>query len=428
MADAAAPSGHRGTRAIERMVEFAPGTGGLALWMGHRDLDAGDPDAPAALLLTDGTTLLYRPAFADLGLDEQTGRVAHAVLHVALRHVQRLAALQARTGDADPELFNTCADAIVNSALGHLGWLSLPPGAIRLEQLLLEVLAVAPDPVRALLEWDVERLYRAIDDRRPAGGRDASNRGSNRDGPRAARVRALGAGTPPDLLPQAVAQEAPEEQVAAAREWAERMLRAHAGDGEHSMLRALLADLHRPRTPWEQVLRTRLARSLATRPEPSWSRPSRSWIANQGRGGPNRRMPWEPGLTGTRRVPRLAVIVDVSGSVDDALMARFAREVEAITRRTESGLVLIVGDDRVRRVERFAPGRSTLREVTFHGGGGTDFTPLLEEATAHDPDIAVVLTDLQGPARHRPRCPVLWAVPREHAAAVAPFGRTVVLD
>lgn len=67
----------------------------------------------------------------------------HEVLHVALRHPQRLAELRQQLGDVDAKLFNTCADAIVNSALGHLAWLDLPAGSVRLE---------------ALLEWDVERL------------------------------------------------------------------------------------------------------------------------------------------------------------------------------------------------------------------------------------------------------------------------------
>ena len=36
--------------------------------------------------------------------------------------------------------------------------------------------------------------------------------------------------------------------------------------------------------------------------------------------------------------------------------------------------------------------------------------------TRHRPDIVVVLTDLDGPARFRPRWPVIWAVPEAHAA------------
>jgi predicted metal-dependent peptidase len=246
-------------------------------------------------------------------------------------------------------------------------------------------------------------------------------------------VRALGAGTPVDLMTarsDSAAQTpdlAPEAQAEQAREWAERLLRAHANDGAFSMLRTLLADLPKSRTPWEQWLRTQLTRSLAPQRELSWSRPSRSYIANQGRAGAHRRMPFEPGHSGTKAVPRLVVIVDVSGSIEDSLMDRFAREIEALTRRLEAALVLVIGDDRVRRVARFEPGKSDLRDIEFQGGGGTDFTPLLQEADRHHPDIAIVLTDLDGPVAFKPRWPVLWAVPEVNALAIAPFGRKLVL-
>jgi predicted metal-dependent peptidase len=121
------------------------------------------------------------------------------------------------------------------------------------------------------------------------------------------------------------------------------------------------------------------------------------------------------------------VIVDVSGSIDDPLMDRFARELEAITRRLEARLIIIIGDDQVRRVDCFAPGRSNLRELVFNGGGGTDFDPLLKEADTWRPDMGLFLTDLQGPALYRPAWPVLWAVSAEWAAAEPPFGRKLVL-
>jgi predicted metal-dependent peptidase len=194
------------------------------------------------------------------------------------------------------------------------------------------------------------------------------------------------------------------------------------------MLRTLIADLPRNRTPWEQVLRTQLTRSLAPKRDLSWSRPARSYIANQGRCGPQRRMPWEPGHSSTKSVPRLVVIVDVSGSIKDDLMERFANEIEAITRRLEAGLILVIGDEQVRSVTRYEPGNSDLRQIEFLGGGGTDFTPLLEEAERHGPDIVIVLTDLQGPANFRPRWPVIWAVPEAERLAEPPFGRKLVLN
>ena len=426
---------HRGTRAIQRMVEYAPSTGGLALWVRHLDLPEGPGQAagiaapatkPAPPVTTDGHTILYSTSFEALSLAEQVGWIAHEVLHIALRHPQRYLDLQHRLGDADLQLFNRCADAIVNSTLDHLSWLQLPAKAVTIDRLLAAEVGMKSSVEAALLEWDVERLYRAIDDRRPQAD------GGQRDGPRAASVRALGGQDQDDLKPGADAQEAPEDGAEQAREWSERISRAHANDGAFSMLRTLIADLPTTHTPWEQVLRTQLARSLAPRRDISWSRPSRSYLANQGRAGVNWRMPWEPGFSSSKSVPRLVVIVDVSGSVDDTLMQRFACEVEAIVRRLEAGLVLVIGDDQVREVTRFEPGRATpnrtgLRDVVLRGGGGTDFTPLLEEADAHHPDIGVVLTDLDGPAHHRPRWPVIWAVPEANASAVAPFGRKLVL-
>ena len=441
----------RSTRAIQRMVEFAPATGGLALWMHHRDLA---DDAVAPVVATDGHTIFYAASFESLPVAEQAGLIAHEVLHVALRHPQRLLELREQLGDVDTRLFNLCADAIVNASLGHLSWLSLPEPALSLEQVLSSALGITENVEKSLLEWDVERLYRAIDDRRappqddsrrarsgqrggastrapaasepsPASVRDQP--APREDGPRSARLRALGAQAIADLQPDPDTRGSPQAQAEQTREWRERILRGHASDGAHSMLRTLIADVAQARTPWEQVLRTRLARSLSPRPQMSWSRPSRSYIANQGRGGPHRRLPWEPGTSQLRAVPRLTVIVDVSGSIDEALMVRFAREIESITRRLEAGLVLVIGDERVLRVEHFEPGRSDLRTIAFHGGGGTDFTPLLEEADRHRPDIAVVLTDLQGPARWQPRWPVIWAVPPESAWATQPFGRKLVL-
>jgi predicted metal-dependent peptidase len=446
---------HRATRAIQRMVEFAPSTGGLALWVRHQDVPA-DIDAPPAM--TDGNTVYYGVAFDDLQLPEQVGLVAHEVLHVALCHPQRFLDLQRLLGDVDLQLFNICADAIVNSTLGHLSWLRLPPSSVFLDQLLASALDLKEDVETALLRWDVERLYRAIDDRRmpdqstqkQSGNNSQSNAKSSsgqskdrnpsqaatehrrvhtrEDGKRSAKVRALGAQSHADLAPSEGTQGAPEAEAEQARERSERLLRGHVNDGAFSMLRALIADLPRTRTPWEQVLRTQLARGLARKPALSWSRPTRSYIANQGRSGPNRRLPWEPGFSPTKTVPRLAVIVDVSGSINVDLMERFAREIEAITRRQEASLVLIIGDDQVRRVEVLEPGRVDLRKIEFRGGGGTNFTPLLQEADKHRPDIAVVLTDLEGPAHFRPRWPVIWAVPQSYAHAVQPFGRKLTLD
>jgi predicted metal-dependent peptidase len=212
-------------------------------------------------------------------------------------------------------------------------------------------------------------------------------------------------------------------------------------DAEFSLLRTLLADLPKSRTPWELLLRAQLTRALAAKRAVSWSRPTRSWLANQGRvrgqaqaemhARSTRRMPWEPGHSALSPTPRLVLVLDISGSIDAALLERFVREVQAIVRRTGAGLTLVVGDMAVRHVRHLLPhtgATDLLASLQVEGGGGTDFTPLLQEAEAHAPDLILVLTDLEGPARTRPKAPVIWAVPPQHAAAREPFGRLVVLE
>ncbi len=119
---------------------------------------------------------------------------------MALRHPQRLAELQRVVGDVDLQLFNVCADAIVNSALAHLTWLQLPSAAVQLDALLASALGLRMSAESALLEWDVERLYRAIDDRRPAKER---RRAAGRSRARAERCAgAVGSGAAPVTGPR----------------------------------------------------------------------------------------------------------------------------------------------------------------------------------------------------------------------------------
>ncbi|MEI2676618.1 MAG: VWA-like domain-containing protein [Burkholderiaceae bacterium] len=108
--------------------------------------------------------------------------------------------------------------------------------------------------------------------------------------------------------------------------------------------------------------------------------------------------------------------------------------MRARSRRSRGGskpaLALVIGDERVQtRACTSSPVAPTWATSRFQGGGGTDFTPLLEEADAHCPDIAVVLTDLEGPARFRPRCAGdLGRASKRTQMRSLPFGRKLVLD
>jgi hypothetical protein len=293
-----------------------------------------------------------------------------------LRHPQRFIALQQLLGDADLQLFNVCADAIVNSTLvapelaaaaGRLG---------ALERLLDSALAPAErrsgaagvgrrTPVPRHRRPPATRQRRslaAFAGRRPGqrqpqraapgvAAHGAAVRGvgtrcrgavARADGPRASRARALAVQMIHDLQPDPEAAAAPEEEAALAREWSERLVRAHAGDGASRCCARCSADLPRSRTPWEQVLRTLLARSLSPLPALSWSRPSRSYSPTRAAAGRTAACPGSPASCPARRVPRLVLVVDVSGSIDDALLAALlARDPGDHAPAGSAGLVLV---------------------------------------------------------------------------------------
>ena len=500
--------GHRGTRAIQRLVEFAPASGGLALWMQHRDVETVPASVCFAdydnryshkpwIIGNDGSTLFYGPQFQKYSLEEQTGMVAHQVLHVALRHVDREIQLRERYGQIDAELFALCADAIVNASLSHLTWLMLPKGSVFLDKLLQDVLGIEQTPDVSLHKWDTESLYRAIDDRQTSGGgnarqghgrgkagdnsenspnsargkaslnnstedntsqstrkdnltsntqaakSDANNKPSGspqtavqfqtadqlvefKDGPKSLAARQLAGTIIRDLIPSP--STSPETRLEQSMQWSERLLSAHAADADQSFMRQLLADNLRSKTPWEQVLRTRMQHALSLHCDVNWSRPTRSWLANRGRTSSGHRLPWQPGTSCSRTSPRLCILVDVSGSIEDALLQRFSNEIDRIVRTFNTETLLLIGDDRVRERHRLKSGVAQLRAVQFSGGGGTDFVPMIEAAGEFKPDIGVFLSDLEGPAGDAPAWPIVWAVPIEANAQPVPYGQRILLD
>lgn len=426
----------RATVALRRLGELDPGLGALALWCRHRDGEG------ALAAWTEGETIRYGPAFAALPAHEQVGLAAHHVLHVAFRHASRAGALGARLGAGfDEDVFNAAADALINEALilaGH----ALPRPCVTLAPLLATAGIAASAPA-ALGRYDAEALYLALmtgrgrDGAARAGAGDAAAREDAEGAAQAAALRAAAEaqGFRRDLRAPSRGGEGSGEDRAAA-EWRQRVARAMAaGRSAGRGLGALavpLADLPRPRVPWERLLRRLVTRAVERRPRPAMIRPARHWIAREAdavaRGAP--RPGYEGGVARDRSVPRIAVCVDASASIDDARLARFAAEVAGIGRRSGAEVHVIVFDEAVRTTRRMQ-GRAweaEIRQVPFVRGGGTDFRPALAAAAGLAPSAIVVLSDLDGPLGPAPgRVPVVWAVPGA-PPAMPPFGRLVRME
>jgi len=142
-----------------------------------------------------------------------------------------------------------------------------------------------------------------------------------------------------------------------------------------------------PTLPWEQLLAQSVRRGVgwtSGRTHTTWTRP-------------NRRASSTPGmfLPGWRRPnPTVAMVVDTSGSVDDALLARAMGEVEGALRAlgvAGSSVTVLACDAAVQAVTRVR----RARDAVLHGGGGTDLRVALAvvEDLRPRPTLAVVLTD-----------------------------------
>ncbi len=238
-----------------------------------------------------------------------------------------------------------------------------------------------------------------------------------------------------DLLPGGAEGERP-ERAEEDGDWRQRVARAMdqgraAGRGIGRIGRTI-ADARPPTTRWELVLRGMVARAMTEGPRPEYSRPSNRWLAQDSaaRDGSRPTPGFEPARPRRRAVARIAVGIDVSGSIDDARLSRFASEIAGIGRRTGAEVHVLAFDDAVQSTTRMT-GRDWAGEITrlrLTGGGGTSFEGVVAAAGALAPSVLVVLTDLDGAFGPAPRSlPVIWAVPDAATAPRPPFGRVIDL-
>ncbi|MER5727181.1 VWA-like domain-containing protein [Streptomyces sp. NPDC002138] len=117
-----------------------------------------------------------------------------------------------------------------------------------------------------------------------------------------------------------------------------------------------------------------------------------------------------------RRPPRVAVVIDTSGSVSDAELGAALLEVAAISRAVggRRDLITVVPCDAVART---AHALCSTAGIPLLGGGGTDLRTGFAKAlrSGSPPDVIVVLTDGQTPwPATRPPCRVVVGLfPRE---------------
>ncbi|RHW25409.1 hypothetical protein D0Z08_19470 [Nocardioides immobilis] len=151
-----------------------------------------------------------------------------------------------------------------------------------------------------------------------------------------------------------------------------------------------------PRIAWEPLLAQAVRRAVgwpAGRGDYTYTRPSRRSSSVKGIVLPGMRRP----------VPRVAMVIDTSGSVDDQLLARALGEVDGalLALDVAGGDVTVYSCDAavhtVQQVRR-------ARDAKLAGGGGTDLRVGLAAADAERPrpEVVVVFTDGYTPWPRQP--------------------------
>ena len=435
---------------LESAIEYLPGLASLALWCRFADSDEED-----AIAYTDGSTIYAGAGYEKFDEKERRFICLHEILHVALCHPQRFVEIEKRdTAAFNPKLLNIAADAIINESLENLTGLKTPTDAWTLSRVwqCLEKAEDAANPQAAtktsssyysfsaaaqarkianltraefvsVNRWSCEELYYFLKTRcqAPSGFYGFLAEFDERDAlsgdlrPKTCETRESG-------NTQTTEAEVNEEK----RNWQQRLslLRGSAPD----LLNRLAGELPRVDTPWEQIFRSLVQTAFQEAIQKNYSRPNRRWLALERdykvQAGVN--MPFTPD-TIKKRGTRLAVALDTSGSIDEALLGRFLAEIAAMCAFNQRNLVLLIGDAAVHTIAEIDWTEVTreLSVIKYTGGGGTDFRPLIAAANEYEPDALVYLTDLYGETGEEPDFPVIWAT--HGAAGTAAWGEQIKL-
>lgn len=119
---------------------------------------------------------------------------------------------------------------------------------------------------------------------------------------------------------------------------------------------------------------------------------------------PNKRYEENPGLKIKDR-NHILVGIDTSGSVSSKELEEFLNEIHHIF-KAGTDVTVCQFDSMIQHIETFNP----KTEFTFHGRGGTDFSPVVEYANANTRKYTslCVFTDGEAPAPEKCKLPTLW--------------------
>jgi predicted metal-dependent peptidase len=345
---------------------------------------------------TNGHTIYFDARFFFACSEEKRLFVfAHEVWHCALGHMSR-------AGGRLPNLWNIAVDHEVNCLLQEDGF-PRPDDAVYFEK--YDGLN-AEQVYNHLLSFGAD-LPSGFDLHIPLPGLAGSERDGQQDDDHASLL------IDADFQPF----DAPPSEAHVTRM---RLEAAREAQKRHGTLPGAIAleleQVERSLTDWRPIL-SRFVKN-ATMSRLTWSRPQRRHV-HAGLYLPSRR----------RDSMRVAIAIDISGSVFDVAPAFIAEAMGILSQSSVAGIDIMLFDTEIRARDRLtSPADLPALLKNCHGGGGTSFRPLFAKGLLDETVAAlIVLTDGFGPApRTEPRLPTLWALTQDGEKPV-PWGGMIRL-
>jgi predicted metal-dependent peptidase len=376
--------------------------------------------------------LRVNPEWFRKGLAATQRKVAlkHEVLHVVFRHLFR-------PGDHEARIYSIAADLVVNQLLDPLKPL---PGWPTLE--MFPELKLKPDQPLDVYYGALAMLLRQmqkagfVEESGPFGEGEGSGQGKGRgkSGEAPDWAKATGKPASAKALAELLAGFGKRGDDGG---WHDGQDRIGAAAGRYAVGSVLIRAKERmPPRQWDSLpaaLLSELALILAERqPKLDWKRVVRIFCASSGCSKirhtmkrVSKRYGTRPGIK-VKRLQRLLVAVDTSGSIDQKMVEAFFTEIHAAW-KAGATVHVVECDASVQRDYRYA-GKPPQQVA---GGGGTEFEPVFQWMLDQPPfDGCLYLTDGCGPApTTRPRCKLLWVITGggEDSEDRLPFGPTVHL-
>lgn len=344
-------------------------------------LDTLAVDAGWRLYFNEGYVL--KLPVAELATDLQ-----HEAMHCMLNHHERYLAL--RDAAPDHRLFNIAGDCSINHVIEEAGFTfskEFPPVRYK-------------DFPKLNTSMTTERAYYTLKEENEQGGDGGDDREQDVEGGDESRdCGSAGGGAPRgyELEPEdeALPAATPELKAAVKTQVAAEITQtgSRAGSVPGDLIR-WAEDFLSPKINWRRQLAVRVRVAMATkagRRDYSMMRPSRREQAlatnDQQIRLPSMRQPGDP---------KVAVVVDTSGSISKEVLQSTLAEVVGITRAVghSKGLEVIACDSVAYPAVRVRSA-TDARKLRLPGGGGTDMRKGIQAAleTKPGPDVIVVVTD-----------------------------------